>query len=88
MIFESFLTPLLFDDYREFQEEKHCFQQGWKSAKTILKVSIFCHFPRSTTTWSGTLIPFKSMSTTLRITFLFFEVPKKCFAIPELFPKR
>lgn len=33
MIFESFVTPLLFDDYREFQEKNTAFNKDGKVQK-------------------------------------------------------
>lgn len=51
------------------------------------KINMFCCFPRSTMI-RVRLMPFKTMSATLTVAFLCFEMSKNCFPTTELFPKR
>lgn len=58
---------------------------GKVGKKLICQSFVVLLFPQVIS--SKTLMPFKTMSATLTITFLCFEMSKNCFPTPELFPK-
>ena len=78
MIFKNFCNTFAFCWLQRIARKSTVFNKDWEAQKTI-----FSHFSSSIVSWSGTLIPFKSMSMTLSITFLFFWNTEELLSYPR-----